>query len=69
MSSTIFTNNHFFIFAAGDSVEVCVYAIEMVYIPTGAFYVGDRVAFVHNLPSFLWQVLQQNLFKLRQKQN
>ncbi|MCS7004193.1 MAG: SUMF1/EgtB/PvdO family nonheme iron enzyme [Cytophagales bacterium] len=25
-----------------DSVEVCVYAIEMVYIPQGSFYVGDN---------------------------
>jgi formylglycine-generating enzyme required for sulfatase activity len=25
----------------GDLVEVCVYAIEMVYIPQGAFYAGD----------------------------
>ena len=24
-----------------DSVEVCVFALEMVYIPTGSFYVGD----------------------------
>lgn len=24
-----------------DLIEVCVYAIEMVYIPQGAFYVGD----------------------------
>ena len=24
-----------------DSVEVCVFAIEMVYVPTGSFYVGD----------------------------
>jgi formylglycine-generating enzyme required for sulfatase activity len=27
-----------------DGVEVCVYAIEMVYIPTGSFYVGDGTA-------------------------
>jgi len=26
-----------------DSVEVCVFAIEMVYIPTGSFYAGDNV--------------------------
>lgn len=25
----------------GDLVEVCVYAVEMVYIPQGAFYAGD----------------------------
>jgi len=24
-----------------DSVEVCVFAIEMVYVPQGAFYLGD----------------------------
>lgn len=24
-----------------DSVEVCVYAVEMVYVPQGSFYVGD----------------------------
>lgn len=27
-----------------DLIEVCVYAIEMVYIPQGAFYVGDGVS-------------------------
>jgi formylglycine-generating enzyme required for sulfatase activity len=25
----------------GDLVEVCVYAVEMVYVPQGAFYAGD----------------------------
>ncbi|MCS7004194.1 MAG: SUMF1/EgtB/PvdO family nonheme iron enzyme [Cytophagales bacterium] len=28
-----------------DSVEVCVYAIEMVYIPQGSFFVGDNDIF------------------------
>jgi formylglycine-generating enzyme required for sulfatase activity len=27
--------------ADNDSVEVCVFAIEMVYVPQGSFYVGD----------------------------
>jgi len=26
-----------------DSVEICVFAIEMVYIPEGAFYLGDNL--------------------------
>lgn len=26
-----------------DSVEVCVFALEMVYIPQGAFYLGDNI--------------------------
>ncbi|MBI4946232.1 MAG: SUMF1/EgtB/PvdO family nonheme iron enzyme [Bacteroidetes bacterium] len=27
--------------ADADSVEICVFAIEMVYVPTGTFYLGD----------------------------
>ena len=28
--------------AAGDTVDIRVYAIEMVYVPTGAFFAGDH---------------------------
>lgn len=31
-----------------DSVQICVYAIEMVYIPEGAFSVGDNGTFSSN---------------------
>lgn len=31
----------------GEQVEVCVLAIEMVYVPTGSFYLGDRESTGH----------------------
>ena len=34
-----------------DSVEVCVFAIEMVYIPQGSFYVGDNDLFGTSISS------------------
>jgi len=47
-----------------DSVEVSVFAIEMVYIPEGSFYVGDGVGSGSNSPGHFVAGNTTNPFKI-----